>query len=72
MKICLLDVDIQGAEKIQAKYPNWNFIFIKPPSLEELKQRLVDRGMNSESDMKRRLTNAEKELKRLSEVKFYK
>lgn len=38
--IPLLDIDIQGAKKVFAAFPETNFIFIGPPSVRELKQRL--------------------------------
>ena len=47
-QICLLDVDIQGAEKINAKHSNWKFVFITPPSLQEIEARIRGRGMNTE------------------------
>jgi guanylate kinase len=41
-------VDIQGAEKINFKHSNWNYIFITAPSLQEIEQRIRGRGMNTE------------------------
>jgi len=42
--IPLLDIDIQGAKKVYAAFPDSNFIFICPPSMKELRERLVKRG----------------------------
>jgi guanylate kinase len=36
MKICLLDIDIQGGQKIYKVHPEWNYLFITPPSIEAL------------------------------------
>ena len=58
IQICLLDIDVQGAEKVYAKYPHWNYIFIEPKSIEQLKSRLEHRGQNKPEDMKVRLSNA--------------
>jgi guanylate kinase len=64
-KHCLLDIDTQGVERIkkletvdfQPKY-----IFIAPPSIEVLEQRLVGRGSESEETLRRRIGNAKAEV----------
>lgn len=43
-QICILEIDLQGGEKIFTKRPDYNFIFVAPPSLEVLEQRLRHRG----------------------------
>lgn len=58
----LLDIDVQGAKKLSAKYPNAVLVFIAPPSMEELKRRLNKRGTDSPMDMARRLEGAEAEM----------
>ena len=45
--IPILDIDIQGAKKVFAAFPETNFIFICPPSVAELKRRLEGRGTDS-------------------------
>lgn len=40
----LLEIDIQGALKVKEIYPDGVFIFIMPPSMDELKKRIVNRG----------------------------
>lgn len=64
----ILDIDIQGARQIRATYPGCVFVFILPPSMSELKRRLVGRKSNSREDMDRRLRNAVREM---SEYKKY-
>jgi guanylate kinase len=59
---CILDVDVQGAVNIMQAYPEALTIFIRPPSLEELKNRLMKRGTENEEELQVRLRNAEKEL----------
>jgi guanylate kinase len=47
--IPLLDIDIQGAKKVYAAFPETNFIFICPPSFADLRLRLEKRGTDSEA-----------------------
>lgn len=61
-KVCILDLDIQGALNIMKLYPEVITIFIEPPSLEELKKRLEARGTESKEDIELRLADAKKEL----------
>jgi guanylate kinase len=61
-KSVLLDIDVQGTLKILKKYPDAITIFIMPPSSEALKQRLRNRGSDSEDVIAKRLKNAEMEM----------
>ena len=61
-KVIIMDVDVQGALTFKSKYPNALSIFIHPPSIETLHQRLVDRDGKESSDLELRLENAKKEL----------
>ena len=58
----LLDLDVQGTRQILARYPNTVAIFILPPSLEVLRNRLEARGTDSAENIAIRLKNAEKEI----------
>ena len=58
----LLDIDVQGARQILKRYPDGITIFIMPPSLAVLKQRLEDRGTDSPAVIAVRLDNAQKEM----------
>ena len=58
----LLDIDVQGTIQILRRYPTSVTIFIMPPSLEILKQRLESRGTDSAQQIARRLANAGKEM----------
>ena len=64
-KILILDIDVQGAEKIRKVVGGYKalFVFVKPPSLRELRRRLERRGDTSPEDIKIRLRNAKEELK---------
>ena len=61
-KVCVLDIDVRGVKKIKATNIAPRYIFIKPPSLEELESRLRDRSSESEEDLSRRLENAVAEI----------
>ena len=54
----LLDIEVQGARQIKAKKPDAVFVFIIPPSMEELRRRLVARGTDSERAIEARLIRA--------------
>jgi len=58
----LLDIDVQGTRQILEHYTNSVAIFILPPSLEVLQQRLKARGTDSAESIAVRLKNAEKEM----------
>lgn len=58
----ILEIDIQGAEQVKASMPDANLIFIAPPSLEELKKRLVGRGTETPEEIAIRLETAEVEM----------
>lgn len=60
-KDVILEIEIQGALKIKAKYPDSVLIFITPPSAEELKKRLLHRGTESEEVIRKRLERAAQE-----------
>lgn len=58
----ILEIDVQGALQVKEKFPDSVLIFIKPPSLEELEQRLVGRGTETPESIALRLENARGEL----------
>lgn len=60
----LLDIDVQGAEQIIKNYPDSVTIFIQPPSIDILRQRLEKRGADGQDVIEIRLKDAEKELAR--------
>ena len=61
-KQIILEIDIQGAEQVKTSMPEANLIFIVPPSLDELKKRLIGRGTESPEEIAIRLKTAETEL----------
>ena len=64
----VLDIEVQGARQIKAKKPDAVFVFIIPPSMEELRRRLVARGTDSERAIEARLIRARQEY---AEADFY-
>ncbi|MDP9219682.1 MAG: guanylate kinase [Actinomycetota bacterium] len=58
----LLEIDLQGARQIRATMPEALFVFLRPPSWEELVRRLVGRGTEDAADRARRLATAKEEL----------
>ena len=61
-KDVLLSIDIQGADQLQKLYSDAVSVFINPPSLEELKNRLIERKSDSETTIQKRLEVAKKEI----------
>jgi guanylate kinase len=58
----ILDIDVQGARQIKRKCPDGVYIFILPPSMRVLRERLEKRMCNSSEEMKERLKRAKKEI----------
>ena len=61
-KICLLDIDVQGALKISSSGIPFHGLFIRPADLETLESRLRARKTDPEESIQKRLKNAENEL----------
>ena len=61
-----LEIEVQGAKQIREKAPDALFIFLAPPSLSELKSRLVGRGTETEDVIAKRIATAEEELEMMS------
>ena len=61
--VVILDVDVQGAAEWKSRLKDdCVSVFVAPPSMEALKQRLNDRGTDAEADLGKRLENARKEM----------
>lgn len=61
-KPALLEIDLQGARQVRQNMPGALFVFLAPPSFEELVRRLVGRGTETEEERERRLDSARREL----------
>lgn len=58
----MLEIDLQGARQVRGTMPDALFVFLKPPSWDELVRRLVGRGTETEEERTRRLETAKEEL----------
>lgn len=61
-KDVILEIEVQGALKVKQKFSEGVFIFLLPPSLDELKQRIKGRGTETESVIDHRMSVAEQEI----------
>jgi len=61
-KTCLLDIDVQGAELVKKTNLNARFVFVSPPSFDDLESRLRGRGTETEEKILVRLKNAHGEM----------
>jgi guanylate kinase len=66
----LMDIDVQGAERVMAEHPEAHSIFIMPPSYASLRQRLHRRGLDDEEEIERRLAVSLWEIRRYSRYKY--
>ncbi|MCF3140358.1 guanylate kinase [Paenarthrobacter sp. AR 02] len=61
-KSVLLEIDLQGARQVKEAVPDANFVFLAPPSWDEMVRRLVGRGTETPEEQQRRLETAKLEL----------
>lgn len=61
-RMALLEIDLQGARQVRATMPEALFVFLAPPSWDELVRRLVGRGTEDEEERTRRLETAKVEM----------
>ncbi len=69
-KCLVLDIDVQGARNIKKRFPEALLIFVIPPSMEELRRRLVNRDKTVDANMERRLTIAREEVKQYRQYDY--
>ena len=69
-KDVILEIEIQGALKVKELVPNAIFIFILPPSMKELKRRLINRGTDSIDKILDRLKTAYKEINEVTKYNY--
>lgn len=62
-KDIILEIEVQGALKVKQKFPEGVFIFLLPPSLGELENRIVGRGTESEDSIRNRMSVAVEEIR---------
>lgn len=66
----ILDIDVQGARQIKERLGRGVYIFVLPPSPEELEKRLRGRGTDGEEVIKKRLVNAREEINQISNYDY--
>lgn len=66
----IMDIEVQGAAQISSRDIPYVKIFILPPSLQVLKQRLTDRNTDSEDEIAQRLETAKKEITQIGEYDY--
>ena len=69
-KNVILEIDIQGALKVKEKATEGVFIFILPPSMEELKQRIIKRGSETPESLMTRFKSAYQEINYVSKYNY--
>lgn len=69
-KDVILEIEVQGAMKVRSEYPEAVFLFVVPPSMQELKSRLAGRGTESEEVISKRLETAVWELSNTSKYNY--
>lgn len=70
-EIVLLEIDVQGALQIKERYKEAVFIFLLPPTMDELRSRLVKRDTETEEEINTRFKNAFKELDFVGEYDYF-
>lgn len=61
-RAAILEIDLQGARQVKESWPEARFVFLTPPSWDELVRRLVGRGTETEAQRQRRLETARAEM----------
>lgn len=69
-KVIIMDVDVQGADTFRSKFPDAKTIFILPPSIEELRRRVILRDKKVPADLEVRMGNAAQEIARAPEYDY--
>ncbi len=69
-EVVIMDVDVQGADTFKGKFPDAMTIFILPPSIDELRRRVIKRDKKVPADLEIRMANAAKEIARAHEFDF--
>ena len=67
----ILEIEMQGALQVKKSYPDARLIFILPPSLEILKNRLRGRGTETEEQLQRRTGSALEEIHKIVDYDYY-
>ena len=66
----ILEIEIQGAKQVKARYPEAALVFIAPPSFDELERRLRGRGTETEETILRRMDTARRECAHMDAFQY--
>ena len=67
----ILEIEMQGARQVKEVYPEGIFIFVLPPSLQELKNRIVGRGTETAEEIEKRFSCAFEEIKQIEDYDYF-
>ncbi|WP_417201945.1 guanylate kinase [Acetoanaerobium sticklandii] len=70
-KDVLLEIEIVGAMKVKEKYPDAILVFVLPPSLKELKNRIITRGTETIEQIENRMARAMQEIKTIEKYDYF-
>ena len=70
-RVCLLEIEIKGAQKVFRSGLDCNYLFIMPPSVEALRERLINRGTEELEIIEKRVAIAKGELEELQTLTFF-
>lgn len=65
-KDVFLEIEVEGAKQVRKKFPEALFIFLAPPTLEHLEERLIGRGTESQEIINHRISEARKEVEMMN------
>lgn len=66
----ILEIEVQGAMQVKSVYPEAIFVFVMPPTLEDLRERLIGRGTETLDVVEKRLARAREELAQYKEYDY--
>lgn len=66
----ILEIDIQGAAQVRSNFPEGIYIFVVPPSINELRKRITDRGTENEEQMNKRMDCACEEIRNATKYSY--
>lgn len=69
-KDCILEIDVQGAMQVKQKRPDGVFVFLVPPSQEELIRRITCRGTENTAEIQKRMNKVAEEMTSLKEYDY--
>ena len=70
-KDVILEIEMQGARQVKEMYPEAVLIFVLPPSLEELRNRLTTRGTETQEQVNERLSTSFEEIKQVKDYNYF-